>query len=430
MKDKKNDGTMTDINVTDLQPPPPTEQVPKYELFRLQQEEPLGDLWHMELPLSTNLQNLIKEAVIIPYANIQLPIVTAYALIPSALATVVPILYLYGLRGSGKSTIAVIISELHKTEVFSSATTFAAIRNTFNNQRWYNAVEHDGEKNTCLVVDNINKETLNNELLYAFFLNGYNRKTDTISIAKPGGENMTFKVFGTKVLSSVHPLYAQSKFSELNRRCMVVKCKPFEQMIDVEKSVEHLRRDFSLADKVKLEELDLSLLKQEFDNFWNDENNLVEYAVVKRQLSSRRKSFKLPDVITGARWTISVDLLTTGIVTKVWENMEDAIEGLVEYWRWYDDHVATEYGATHKLLEAFIAEETANAREYNKDLGYEAYPMEINPEKLKKHVAWAASQGMLEVTPTPTVIAEIMADIGWKLDKGSNGKICWIPSLK
>jgi len=419
-----------DIDIQATQPPDPREYSPNYELFRMQQEEPLGDLWSDELLLSANLQNLISQTVILPYADIQVPVLSAYLLTPSALSTVVPILYLYGSRGSGKSTIAVVASALHRTEVFSAATTFAAARNAFNQQRWRDPVEHEGEKNCCLVIDNINRETLTNELLYTFLLNGYNRKTDVISIAKPGGENTTFRVFGLKVLSSVHPLYAQSKFSELGRRCLVIKCKPFEQMIDAEKQSKRLHFDFSLADKVNLEELDLSLLKQEFDRLWHDEGRLVDYALVKRQLSSRKKTFKLPSQITGARWTISVDLLTTGIVSGIWGSKEEALEALANYWTWYDQYVASEFGALHKLLEEFILEETLNARKYNKDLGYEAYPMEINPEKLKKHVSWASAQGMLEVTPTPTIIAEVMADLGWKLDKGAHGKICWIPALK
>lgn len=404
--------------------------LPKYELFRLQSEEALDGLWDETLSLSFNLKTLINQAVILPYANIQLPIVTAYLLIPSAIASIVPILYMYGARGSGKSSISIIAAALHRTEVFSSATTFAATRNALNQQRWLVPEMYEHEQNTCLVLDNINRDTLLNEQLYTFLLNGYNRKTDTISISKGNGENLTFRVFSPKILSSVHALYGQSKFSELGRRCLVIKCKPFEQMSPIEAQDAQLSNTFSLLDKLNPEELDLSLLNQKFDIFWNNEENLTKYALERKQLTTRKKNFKVPKSITGARWTIMIDLIATGITTGIWGDNVEAVEALNNYWDWHDTHIANEYGATHKLLQSFVVEETVNAQKYNNQLGYEAYPLELNPEKLKKHVNWASSQGMLDIVPSPAHIAEIMADIGWRLDKGVHGKIVWMPTNK
>lgn len=407
--------------------PPP--QILNYKNFREDMQEPLGDLWDDSSPLIENFMRIAREAVVIPYADIQLPMLAAYSFIPSAMATVVPLLFIQGDKGSGKSTLTTLIGALHDTQIYSAATTFAALRTWMNKLRWHFPDICEGEKNCCLLFDNINKETLQNEQLYTMLLNGYNRRTDVISISKGNGENMDFKVFGLKIMSSIHPFYINSKFSELARRCLVIKCKPFEQMTAVEKQSSNMPDDFSIVERLELEGLDLSILHKSFTEFWKDTSNLLNYTATKRKLTSRKKSFNIPKVIDGSKWTISVDLIVTGIVIGLWDSIPVALETIGKYWEWYNSNVASAYGATHKILQDFIEQELHAAVEINKEVGYEAVEREINAEKLKKHINWASAQGMLDISPTPTTVAAVMADLGWKLDKGRQNQICWMPTL-
>lgn len=406
-----------------------SESLIDYEQFRSDGLEPLGSLWDVSEPLSGRLMNLLNEAVILPHKNIQLPIIVAYSLIPSALATIAPILFLQGAKGSGKSTVTILISELHQSTVMSAATTFAGLRNYFNELRWDDPTECDGERNTCLLFDNVNKETLSNENLYTFLLNGYNRKTDSISISKGNGENFNFKAFGLKVMSSIHPFYASAQFAELNRRCIVIKCKPFEAMQKKERDSLGLPEDFTINERLELEAYDLTPLHTAFSEFWSDSRNLGDYVILKRRLMTRRKGFKIPETIDGAKWTISVDLLVTGIVTRVWDSIEEGLSHLGQYWGWYADHVASAHGAIHRVLMDFIKEELKQTEQVNKALGYEAIPPELSPERVKKCLSQAAALGMLDVVPTPSVTASTMADIGWMLGKNTSEKMAWIRSL-
>lgn len=418
-----------------LSPQPSTNDKPttpptfNYKAFREEQCEPLGELWDDSVSLADNFMRLARESVIIPYCDIQLPILTAFAFTPSAMASIVPILVLQGDKGSGKSTITTLISELHKSEIKSAATTFAGLRNFFNKLRWTVPDELEIEKNCCLLFDNVNRETLLNEQLYTMLLNGYNRKTDTISISKGNGENIDFKVFGLKVMSTIHPFYIQSKFSELSRRCVVIKFKPFEQMTLTEKQSSGIDENYNIVERLELDNLDLSILHKEFIKFWEREENLIEYTTLKRQLMSRRKKFVIPEVIDGSKWTISIDLIVTGIVTGIWDSIPIAIEAVASYWQWHKHNVASAFGATHKILRDFIEDETAATNRANKELGFEAIRRQVSPEKLKKHITWASNQGMLDITPNPNTISQIMADLGWRLDKGDTGEIVWLPAL-
>lgn len=415
--------------VTPLPSPNPNDKPSasrKFEQFRENMSEPLGELWDNDALLAENFMNLFKQAIILPEVNIQLPVLTAYVFIPSALATVVPLLYFQGDRGSGKSNAGVLIEALHDCEIKSAATTFAGLRNYFNKLRWECPEFCEGEKNCCLILDNVSHENLLNDNLYTFFLNGYNRKTDAISISKGNGENIEFKVFGLKVLSSIHPFYTESKFGELTRRCLVVKFKPFERMTLLEKQSAGIDDHYNIAERLELDGLDLSILSTEFKAFWDNDVNLITYMDIKRKLVSRKKSFAIPDSIDGSKWTISIDLIATGVTTKIWDSIPEAVEAIGKYWEWYRLNIASAMGVTHKFLQDFIEQEVGTAKRTNNELGYEAVPLEINTEKLKKHITWGSSQGMLDVTPTPQTIASVMTDLGWGLDKNKRGQMCWM----
>jgi polynucleotide 5'-kinase involved in rRNA processing len=69
------------------------------------------ELFNPRLSLPENFYYLLKRVIILPHDWYDL--ITAYAFIPSALAKIVPYLFLYGGSGSGKTTLAKVISYLH-----------------------------------------------------------------------------------------------------------------------------------------------------------------------------------------------------------------------------------------------------------------------------------------------------------------------------
>lgn len=398
-----------------------------YSQFRESQGEPWKHFWDIALSPSKNFSNLIKDVAIIPNEKIQIPIITAYAFIPSALAHIIPILFLQGSKGSGKSIIATLIAALHNQEheIKSAATTFAALRNHLSKIRWYDK-EQIEEKNSILVWDDISEDTLKNPNIYAMLKSGYNRKTEIIEIAgNEPGSNMQFNTFSSKVVSSIKPFYADSRFNELSRRCIVIKCKRWEDFKLSEKS-EINRQDFDIRDKLDLEDINWEGFTV-YADFWRDVDNIKLYINNRKKLSSRKKSFKIPDVINSERWTISIDLITTGISTGVWDSISDALDCLEAYWIFHKLNIADSVGALHKILKDFVdskMEMIDHASAEGINLGI---PREVNTESLKKIVLLASSKGELDIQPSPINIAQVMLDIGWKLDKNCVGKIVWMP---
>jgi len=231
---------------------------------------------------------------------------------------------------------------------------------------------------------------------------------------------------GAKVVSSVRPFYAESRYSELNRRCLVLKFKNWSNFTEAEKE----QATVSIGEKLDVDSIDWTGFGKKYDTFWTDTQNLDRYSDLKRQVTKRKKSFKLPDTISSERWTVSIELLCTGVVTSIWGSLAEGVEALEQYWEWYESNLVTGTQAIHKVLKTFVDSELARIASTNEKMGYDYLPLELRTESLKKYVNEAAGKGQLDVMPTPNNVATAMSDLGWRLDKTPFGEMVWMPSVQ
>ncbi|HEY9658535.1 MAG TPA: hypothetical protein V6C65_08805, partial [Allocoleopsis sp.] len=175
--------------------------------------------WNKELSLYENILNLCSQCVALPRQDLQLPIAVIYMLIPSKWAKVLPILFSWGDRGTGKTTFASLASNLHgQHQLFSSADTFASLRNALDQMRWMDEYKEFEKEGAILCWDNVSRETfLRDEKIYQMMLFGYNRTSERILLAQPDGTNREYRVFCPKIISSVQPLHTYFEFEELRR---------------------------------------------------------------------------------------------------------------------------------------------------------------------------------------------------------------------
>jgi energy-coupling factor transporter ATP-binding protein EcfA2 len=400
------------------EPLPSAPKLVNFSKFRRQNKKQISEHWDIELPIGTNLMNLINKAVIVPMTTIQTPIIASYFLIPSAMAQVVPILLLYGKAGCGKSTLSEIASAIHETPMISANTTAVALRNRLNKQRWVDPDNCYWEKNTCLVFDNINRETLNNGYLYGMLLSGYDRDTDSIEISKGEGKNFVFKVFGTKVMSSVHPIWSFLGREELDRRLLIIKCKKFDEMSPEELEGSPFQASESLSHKLSLKANSLNFLGEQFNSFWADEFNLENYANIAQALEG------IPLKCSDVQQIISVDLMATGIVTGVWENIAIAVDAVESYWDWLKTWKYGYSSSIEIVLKQLIERELRAIDETN-EVWKANVPYEIATEKVRAEVNSAQARGMLDSIPTPQSINDTMLTLGWRLEPNAKGVIKW-----
>lgn len=405
-----------------------------FSQFRNQSGESWEEIYDDEMSLADNLKEMIHQSVILPNARLHTPIAVAYMLIPSAMATCVPNLFCTGQKGTGKSSIGYIAAGLHygkvQGSVLGSGSTFASTRNHIQKIRFYEDAAKS-ERNCCLVWDDLKAETLADEKLYAMIRSGYNRASDLVTIAGGElGENIEFYTFCPKILSSIEPFYARHKFSELARRVIVIQFKKFEHFTPDEKQEAELDSTFDIKDRFVPETANWEGFENKILKFWYDTNNLKHYSELKKACTKRgKKSFNIPPTIEGENWTVSIDLICSGVVAGVWMSLQDAIDHMGNYWEWFRRNCDSSLGATQKVLAAFIEEQTKSIVLANPLLvaqGLEPMPLQLDPETVKNHLAYAYNKGWLDSSTRPQDVSLLMADLGWKQDL-VNGSIRWVP---
>jgi hypothetical protein len=269
-------------------------------------------------------------------------IIATYFLLPSALCSTVPYLFLYGQSGSGKSTVAKIASYLHGCSINSSSDTFAGIRNDLNKRRqgWVQVPYFDRdedrektyskevERNICMVWDDVDASVfINSPDLYRLFKFGSNKSSDKIILSsKEVGENLEFHCFCPKIFSSISPLHLDDRFRELRRRLIVIPCKRVEDLSDERKDELDLIPNEWQNNLLDLDSLNWNGFSQEFDNFW-DLDTASTFVTCRKVLSKSVRG------LSSQQRAISLDLMACGIASGIWNDEGIALKRLQTYWQ-------------------------------------------------------------------------------------------------
>ncbi|MBH8553405.1 hypothetical protein I8751_13675 [Nostocaceae cyanobacterium CENA357] len=386
--------------------------------FYRQEMDSWEELWDEDMSLYGNVHSILSQAVLLPQKDLMLPIVATYLLIPSKWARVLPILFSWGGKGSGKSTTAIFAAKLHGiNSTFSATDTFSAIRNALDNMRWIDPNDKDMEKEGAILPwDNIHTGTLKkDERIYQMLLFGYSRATDKISIAQTDGTNREFFVFSPKIISSVDDLHLNPDFEELHRRLLIIPHKSYEAFTLEEKKA---YEDFDIStDRIDLDSIHWDGISDKFLEFWNNPENCKLYAKYRTILTKKgKKEFK--HNIKSEQWLVSIDLIVTGLVTGAWRSIPEAINHLEAYWEYANKNIFNQSTATIEHLEVFIEEEVGVSKQLNKQLeeaGRTGLPLRIDPQKLKTRLSYHKDRGELDIIPNQPEIIRLMNVLGWRL---------------
>ncbi|MBW4473259.1 MAG: hypothetical protein KME45_23225 [Stenomitos rutilans HA7619-LM2] len=378
--------------------------------------------------LAQKVANLVKASILLPRQRFQLPLATAYLLLPSAICNRVPILFSQGGSGSGKSTLGFLSCAIHAQASISSGSTFASIRNIISTARRWDLtldVDYSGnEKNTALVWEDIKPEDISgaDNHIFSLLKNGCER-TGTITVAEIGGTNLVFKIFSPKLISSIHPIYARIEFNELVRRMLVIQHKPANKWMA--EDFDDDNRNSSPDDLVDLADIEWDGLRREFRDYWEDEENLQRWVETSQSLSKVRNHG-----MSAPLYKMSRDLICCGVVTGVWTSKAEAIRHLADYWNWHRDNVESQSTATQKALKRFIEGKTAQTVETNRALVGTAAewmmkPLEIDPSELKQHCEALFKQGELDTNVGVNDVNRAMNHLGWVLKPNSDHRNTW-----
>ncbi|HEY9658488.1 MAG TPA: hypothetical protein V6C65_08570 [Allocoleopsis sp.] len=402
---------------------------PDYSRFRVSRRTD----WRSILPASPTLLEattyVFERTVFLPNPSLFGPIAISYFLIPSAMANTCPLLIFHGVKGSGKSQGGQVAALIHGKldEIKGSASTFAALRNALDSSRWLDS-EKRMEVNSILIIDDIKESFFSSSPdRYNMVRSGTYRDTDRITLASKDktGENLEFRCFGPKILSTVEQFWSQQKYSELLRRIIVIPCKPWELFTPDEKreSLEHLGvESLDVRQKMNLRGINWVGFENLFRDFWENESNCYTYANWVQELVDG--SVSIPDIISGEKWDMSIDLLATGLTVGVWESAQQAVDHMARYWTWFNESIERGFSNTHRVLREFMSHQLEQAHAVNEKVGSVIMPLAADCSKVREYILTCNKSGMLDRGISNPEIAAIMADIGYR-QEGQN----WVPMI-
>ena len=380
-------------------------------------ETSYSEIIDTSLPLGLQVQGLISRVTKLPNPEIQEPILASCMVTPSTMSTISPIVFLYGATGTGKSAIGVLVTKLFRgTSPLMGTATACSIRNEINNQKWLDFPDCNFEKPYALVWDDINLLLFSVEI-FTILKCGFSRETSITTIAGQGGVNIRFDTYGPKFISSCQAIWSMPEYVELKRRSLVFHTKSmadFKQLPD----------DLTLFD---YESVDFSGLADLFSKFWHDQNNLAEYARVKKSLSQMRGKVKNLQL-----FKITLDAMTSGVITGIFADELEAINALIRYSEYLNEFINIKPPSI-TLLESFLAEQQAKQQKENdqyKELGLPTKPIAIKPLLVKAYLKQEWELGNLEVNIISNpFIHDLMTSFGWHTGK-LNGETYWIKKVK
>ena len=114
--------------------------------------------------------------------------------------------------------------------------------------------------------------------------------------------------------------------------------------------------------------------------------------------------------LTSQQRSISLDLMATGIASTLWDDAEQALTRMKEYWDWFKQETEKNAGLGG-LLKQFIAQEQRNANNGG-------IPLQIPSGQLRSQVDVWVSNGWLYEKPRGKEVKELMLDLGMRLQQG------------
>ncbi|MEG4323069.1 MULTISPECIES: hypothetical protein [unclassified Microcoleus] len=308
---------------------------------------------------------------------------SAYATLPSVLCKILPIVEIVGSAGSGKSQLLLAISSVSGQSVISGQSTGASLKNHINAIRWHDPETKSHEKNTLLLIDNLNEDSFKKEEYLSSFLNGYNRKTDKCFISNGKGQNIEFRTFCGKLYTTIW----EKTSTELSRRTVTIrttKTAKLDELLD--------------PDDISWKEM-----RSAVKTFWEQKSNWLTFKEVERRYGTTAKPRHSKEY-----WTLLKYPLISGVVIGSWDTLTTAID---ETSAWLDNALKSR----NTLLEVIILksiEEVLGFKQLEWPELSKRVKIHVAPKPIKIALEIAIADGLID-RPKLTEVQQCLGKLGF-----------------
>lgn len=394
----------------------------------------LEDSNHWSLYYDSNLgygQNFIaflNRSIALKNESVYSPVIASYAICNSKATKTMPILFVTGSSGTGKSLIGYLIAAFRESHdnIIGSSTTFAGIRNQLQHCRWH---DHTTPLNTALsnekpylmVWADIKESSFKgqDDKMYSLFRNGCYRSEEKIYISSGDGSNIPFYVYGQKIVSSIENFFLKPQWSELHRRCLFVKTLHFDAL-DPDYIAEFNTREYLDPTTISWKNIEVKFL----EHWTQDRLKHIQscYKSKNRMIKSLTNQYGL----SAHQAAISFDLIVAGYVSDLFDNLDHCMTIWGDYWRFIVSEINEVIKPVlQQVLEQVISTHTNYQVQQNQKLitlGREDLiePPTIDPKIIKQSLEQAKNDGVL-LFYRNTEVTETMSLLGFEICRQAKG---------
>jgi hypothetical protein len=333
------------------------------------------------------LSKLFDKMLYLPDSDVQMPMLLALSLTPSALCDTLPVLFCFGRSGTGKSLTIKVLCKFWGTVSLMASTTPPALRNQISSKG-----EGRHEKN-CFIAWSDFSESLITATIEAI-LKAYSRAESIVMMSGPekDGTNQEFCCFGLKAVSSTNPIFAIPRWREMGRRFALTYTEKAPLGVVL----------------TSYDEIDFSGVNLLLENQWNKIENIERYTSI--DIRGAAKEYGLPEGVTIDRFDTFADCLRSLVYYNILPSEKAALDYFSEY-EAYQNKLRWRYVDKARLLLADICK---NAIDRAKQFG--VTPV-IEPRQLKNGLEIAARDCTIDVLPKPKETEGYMLDMGHYYDR-------------
>jgi hypothetical protein len=169
----------------------------------------------------------------------------------------------------------------------------------------------------------------------------------------------------------------------------------------------NITNDNWYSNLLNIDAYDWKGFSSEFQSYWNLDK-AQSFIETRRQLTSSKIG------LNSQQLAVSVDLLTTGIVSGVWDSQEHAVSRMKTYWQWSKSETEQSAGLG-QLLKDYLATEVKSCATSGRQP--EAYSAAI-----RHQIKCWVEMGWLYEAPKGSMVKDLMYDLGWRFKQGKWSK--------
>jgi energy-coupling factor transporter ATP-binding protein EcfA2 len=290
-------------------------------------------------PLLNQLMEIIDKSTRLPNHELQSFIFASVCLINPVLFEAVPIVWITGPSGTGKTTLMELANLVIGWEVqdhFIPGSTRTSVRNDLRERFFTDLDEAEIEERdpnqlrdgARLTMDNVYNSSFKDEDFRTLVITGYRRGAVLKTASSDEvGKNTKFPIYSLKLISSIDDCSESPSLSEMTTRTIFIRTDFIDALSEED------RGDFSIRDQLELDAINWQGFADQFNTAWEGDKLLIPNSTLQRIKEGVKKAKQVKLDINPRQRKLTIVCMATAYAFSDMP-MNEIASKWINYWKW------------------------------------------------------------------------------------------------